>query len=292
MASTLLMTNLQDLTLILREKEHDVYHTSSEDLLLFITTGRILVFNGILKDGDPDKGKILTRISLFWFEKLKGVVPDHHTMANTDKMPKEKAKVIPIEFIVQGYLTGPAWVEYKRTGTMHRMPLPQGMVKSQQLHQPLVTSLMKAEQGTHDENAFLDRAGQLIGSKLYTCIAEIALKLYSTAAKYAYSCGLILTDSSEDEVVLVDKALTPDSLHYFLSINTFFEPLYIPGKPQPALTSQYERDWLVSVGCCKHMESGPGGNSKGWGVNEAIIQGMQGRYSEAEEMLKNESPKA
>ncbi|KAI6156894.1 hypothetical protein BKA82DRAFT_1000397 [Pisolithus tinctorius] len=186
----------------------------------------------------------------------------------------KKAKVIPIEFIVRGHLTGPAWVEYKKTGTMHGMPLPEGMVESQRLHQPLVTLSMKVEQGAHDENVFPDRAGQLIGSKLYTHVTDIALKLYSTAAEYAYSHGLILADTSEDEVILVDEALTLDS------------------SPSTSFDNQYVRDWLVSVGYHKHLESGPGGNSEGWGVDEAIIQGTQGRYSEAEEMLKNESPKA
>ncbi|KAI6153922.1 hypothetical protein BKA82DRAFT_4095368 [Pisolithus tinctorius] len=315
MPSALLTTDLQDLTLISKGKVRDVYHTSSEDLLLFVATDRISVFDVILKDGIPDKGKILTRISLFWFEKLKGIVPNHLVTADIDEMPEEvrkykdqldgrsmlvkKAKVIPIEFIVRGYLTGSAWAEYKKTGTMHGMPLPEGMVESQRLPQPLVTPSTKAEQGAHDENISPDRAGQLIGSKLYTRVADIALKLYSTAAEYAYSRGLILADTkfefglipsttgtSEDEVILVDEVLTPDSSRYW--------PLdqYVPGKPQPSFDKQYVRDWLVSVGYRKGLESGPEGNGEGWGIDEAVIQGTQRRYSEAEEMLKNESPEA
>ncbi|KAI6039482.1 hypothetical protein EDC04DRAFT_2685549 [Pisolithus marmoratus] len=315
MSSALLTTNLQDLALISRGKVRDVYCTSSESLLLLVATDRISVFDVILKNGIPDKGKILTRISLFWFEKLKDGVPNHFVTANIDDMPEEvkeyrdqldgrcmlvkKANVIPIEFIVRGYLTGSAWAEYKKSGTMHGIPLPDGMVESQQLPQPLVTPSTKAEQGAHDENISPDRAGQLIGSELYSRVAAMSLRLYSTAAEYAYSRGLILADTkfefglipsttgtSEDEVILVDEVLTPDSSRYW--------PLdqYVLGKPQPSFDKQYVRDWLVSVGYRKGLESGPGGNGEGWSVDETVIQGTRRRYLEAEEMLKNECPQA
>lgn len=315
MSSALVTTDLQDLTLVSRGKVRDVYRTSSESLLLFVATDRISVFDVILKDGIPDKGKILTRISLFWFERLKDIVPNHLVTADIDEMPEEvrkyrdqldgrsmlvkKAKVIPIEFIVRGYLTGSAWAEYMKTGTMHGMPLPDGMIESQRLPQPSVTPSTKAEQGAHDENISPDRAGQLIGSELYSDVAALALRLYSTAAEYAYSHGLILadtkfefglipstSDASKDEVILVDEVLTPDSSRYW--------PLdqYVPGKPQPSFDKQYVRDWLVSVGYRKGLESGPGGNGEGWGVDETVIQGTRKRYLEAEAMLKNERAEA
>ncbi|KAI6047953.1 hypothetical protein EDC04DRAFT_2620690, partial [Pisolithus marmoratus] len=253
--------------------------------------------------GIPDKGKILTRISLFWFEKLKDIVPNHLVTADIDEMPEEvrehRNQLDGPLYALRGYLTGSAWVEYKKSGTMHGMPLPDGMVESQQLPQPLVTPSTKAEQGAHDENISPDRAGQLIGSELFSRIAAISLRLYSTAAEYAYSCGLILADTkfefglipsttgvSEDEIILVDEVLTPDSSRYW--------PLdqYAPGKPQPSFDKQYVRDWLVSVGYRKGLESGPGGNGEGWGVDETVIQGTRRRYLEAEEMLKNGSPQA
>ncbi|KAG6334959.1 hypothetical protein ID866_4138 [Astraeus odoratus] len=206
----------------------------------------------------------------------------------------KKARVLPIEFIVRGYLTGSAWAEYKKSGTMHGLPLPEGMIESQQLSQPLVTPSTKAEQGAHDENISPEQAGELIGSELYSRVADISLKLYTTAAEYAFSRGLILADTkfefglipsasdpSKEEVILIDEVLTPDSSRYW--------PLdqYAPGKPQPSFDKQYVRNSLVSAGYRKGWESGPEGNGEGWDIDEAVVRGTQERYREAEEILRN-----
>ncbi|KAF8560013.1 phosphoribosylaminoimidazole-succinocarboxamide synthase [Imleria badia] len=307
MASALLTTNLPDLTLVSRGKVRDIYTTSSDDRLLFVATDRISVYDVILKNGIPDKGKLLTSISLFWFRKLQYIVPNHLITADIDEMPEEvkqykdqlegrtmfvkNAKVIPIEAIVRGYLTGSAWGEYKESGTMHGIRLREGMVESEKLDEPVVTPSTKAEQGAHDENISPDKAAQLIGEELYARITGIALDLYMTAAAHALSCGLILADTKfefglvpssngSEELILVDEVLTPDSSRYW--------PLagYSPGKPQPSFDKQYVRDQLTAAGYQKGFETGPNGNGEGWGISETIIMETQAKYRAAKEMLE------
>jgi len=310
MASALLTTNLPGLTLISRGKVRDIYTTSSEDRLLFVATDRISVYDVILKNGIPEKGKLLTSISLFWFQKLQHIVPNHLITVDVDEMPEEvkhyrdqlegrtmlvkKAKVIPMEAIVRGYLTGSAWREYKTSGTMHGIRLREGMVESEKLDEPVVTPSTKAEQGAHDENISPEKAARLIGEELYTRIAGIALDLYKTAATHALSCGLILADTKfefglvpspngSEELILVDEVLTPDSSRYW--------PLagYSPGKPQPSFDKQYVRDHLTAAGYQKGFESGPNGNGEGWAISETTIAETQAKYTAAKEMLERSS---
>ncbi|KAH0838003.1 phosphoribosylaminoimidazole-succinocarboxamide synthase [Lanmaoa asiatica] len=327
MASTLLTTNLPDLTLVSRGKVRDIYATSSEDRLLFIATDRISVYDVVLKNGIPEKGKLLTSISLFWFRKLQHIVPNHFITVDIDEMPEEvkqyrdqleertmlvkKAKVIPIEAIVRGYLTGSAWVEYKKSGTMHGIRLRESMVESEKFDEPIVTPSTKAEQGAHDENISPEKgiwvslvtagvslmptlAAQLIGEELYERIVGIALDLYNTAVAYALSCGLILADTKfefglvpssngPEELILVDEVLTPDSSRYW--------PLagYSPGKPQPSFDKQYVRDYLTAAGYQKGFETGPNGNGEGWSINEIVIAETQRKYRAAKEILEHSS---
>lgn len=310
MTSALLSTNFPDLTLLSRGKVRDIYTTSSENCLLFVATDRISVYDVILKDGIPDKGKLLTSISLFWFRRLEHIVPNHLITVDIDEMPEEvrqyrdqlegrtmlvkRANVIPIEAIVRGYLTGSAWAEYKKSGTMHGITLREGMVESEKLGEPVVTPSTKAEEGTHDENITPEQAARLIGENLYTRIAGIALDLYKTAAAHALTCGLILADTKfefglvpspngPEELILVDEVLTPDSSRYW--------PLdgYTPGNPQPSFDKQYVRDYLTAVGYQKGFESGPNGNGEGWGISETVIVGTQMKYRAAKEMLEHSS---
>jgi len=162
-----------------------------------------------LDKGIPEKGKLLTNISLFWFKKLAHIIPNHFVTANIDEMPEEvrqykdqldgramlvkKAEVIPLEAIVRGYLAGSAWSEYKKSGTVHGIPLPEGLVEGQKLPQALFTPSTKAEQGSHDENISPEQAANLIGQELYDKVSEASLKLYTTAADYAYSRGVIFS---------------------------------------------------------------------------------------------------
>lgn len=307
--AALLQTNLPDLQLLSRGKVRDVYATSSPDHLLFVATDRISVYDIILNSGIPDKGKLLTSISLFWFEKLKHIIPNHLVTVNIDEMPNEvqqyreqlegrtmlvrKAKIVPIEAIVRGYITGSAWAEYQKSQTVCGIPIPEKMVESQKFPTPIFTPSTKAEQGAHDENISPEKAVQLIGQDLFGRIQAASLQLYTAAAEYAESCGLILADTKfefglipstsvgQDELILVDEVLTPDSSRYWP------RDQYEPGKGQPSFDKQYVRNALTAAGYRKGLESGPNGNGEGWGINDTVIEGTRKRYKEAEQMLKS-----
>ncbi|KAJ3823882.1 phosphoribosylaminoimidazole-succinocarboxamide synthase [Lentinula raphanica] len=307
--AALIDTNLPDLSLLSRGKVRDVYSTSSPEHLLFVATDRISAYDVILRNGIPGKGRLLTQISLFWFSKLRHIIPNHFVTANIDEMPEEvkkykvqldgramlvrKARVVPLEAIVRGYLTGSAWSEYKKSGTVHGIPLPAGLLESQKLPEPLFTPSTKAEQGAHDENISPEQASKLVGDSLYAQISGAALKLYNEAAAYAHSKGVILADtkfefglvpsttgSKEETLILVDELLTPDSSRYW--------PLegYEVGKSQPSFDKQYLRDWLVEAGFRKGLESGrEGEEGQGWTIEDSVVEGTQKRYEEAVKLL-------
>ncbi|KAK0487424.1 hypothetical protein IW261DRAFT_1558505 [Armillaria novae-zelandiae] len=292
--SALINSDLPGLTLISKGKVRDIYSTSSADHLLFVATDRISAYDVILKNGIPDKGKLLTRISLFWFGKLSHSIPNHFVTGDIDEMPEElapfkdqlegramlvkKAKVIPLEAIVRGYLTGSAWSEYKKSGTVHGISLPPDLVESQKIAEPLFTPSTKAEQ-----------ASTLIGESLYNQISQAAIKLYTEAAAYAHSKGIILADtkfefglvpgpSGEDTLILIDELLTPDSSRYW--------PLegYKAGGPQPSFDKQYLRDWLVGAGFRKGLEEGKV-KGEGWTIEEGVVEGTRKRYTEVVDLL-------
>ncbi|KAF8159874.1 phosphoribosylaminoimidazole-succinocarboxamide synthase [Crassisporium funariophilum] len=305
-------SDLPDLTLISKGKVRDIYSTSSPNHLLFVASDRISAYDVVLKNGIPDKGKLLTKISLFWFDKLGHIIPNHFVTADVDEMPEEvrkykdqldgramlvrKAEVVPLEAIVRGYLAGSAWSEYKQNGTAHGITMPEGMIEGQKLPKPFFTPSTKAEQGAHDENISPEQgsrdvtAARLIGQELFDKISTAALKLYTEAADYAHSRGVILADTkfefglvssgSDKELILIDELLTPDSSRYW--------PLegYSPGGAQPSFDKQYLRDWLVSAGFRKGLESGPEGKEgQGWIIDESIVNGTRERYAEAVELL-------
>ncbi|KAI0092754.1 hypothetical protein BDY19DRAFT_983340 [Irpex rosettiformis] len=309
--SALLDSNLPALKLISKGKVRDIYATSSPDHLLFVASDRISAYDVILRNGVPDKGKILTKISLFWFNKLKHVLPTHFVTANIDEMPEEvkqykdqlegrtmlvkKAKVIPLEAIVRGYLTGSGWAEYKKSGTVHGIPLPEGLIESQKLPEPLFTPSTKADQGQHDENISPERAAQLIGQDLYNEVSSKAVRLYTEASEFAATRGLILADTKfefglitspatgKEEVILIDELLTPDSSRYWPASS------YAPGGSQPSFDKQYLRDWLTSSGFRKGLESGPeGSEGQGWTMIDSVVEGTRKRYAEAYSLLTGE----
>ncbi|KAI0793845.1 SAICAR synthetase [Fomes fomentarius] len=303
-------SNLSDLELLSRGKVRDIYATSDPNLLLFVASDRISAYDVILRNGVPDKGKVLTKISLFWFEKLKHVIPTHFVTAEVDEMPDEvrkykdalegramlvkKAQVIPLEAIVRGYITGSGWSEYTKSGNVHGIPLPAGLVESQKLPEPLFTPSTKAEQGQHDENISPTKAAELIGAELCAKVEKAALQLYKEAADYALTRGLILADtkfefglvpsaSGGEELILVDEALTPDSSRYWPAAE------YKPGGSQPSFDKQYLRDWLTETGFRKGLESGPEGREgEGWVMEESVVEGTRKRYLEALELLTGE----
>jgi len=299
MGSALIDSNVPQLKLLSKGKVRDIYATSSSEHLLFVASDRISAYDVILKNGILDKGRVLTELSLFWFDKLKDIIPNHVVTSRIEEMPEEvhqhkeqlegrsnlvkKANVIPLEAIVRGYITGSAWAEYKKSRTMHGIPLPDGLLESQKLPAPIFTPSTKADQGAHDENISPEQAATLIGQELYDKISSVAVRLYTAAAEYAATRGLIVADTKfefgliDGELILIDEALTPDSSRYW--------PLegYVPGRSQPSFDKQYLRDWLMSQGFRKGLENGPDG--EGWTMSEEVVRETRKRYLSARDLL-------
>ncbi|KAI5895223.1 phosphoribosylaminoimidazole-succinocarboxamide synthase [Schizophyllum commune H4-8] len=304
----LVHSDLPDLPLVSKGKVRDIYALPpSPEHLLFVASDRISAYDVILNNGIPAKGKLLTQISLFWFRKLAHIIPNHFVTADVDAMPEgvrkykdqldgramlvKKAKVVPLEAIVRGYISGSAWAEYKKSGTVHGMPAPPGLVESQKFPEPIFTPSTKADQGAHDENISAEQAAKLVGQDLYDRISRAAIALYKTAADYAATRGVILADTKfefglipgadgKDELILVDELLTPDSSRYWPADS------YNPGGPQPSFDKQYLRDWLVSKGFEKGLESGPPGQEgQGWTIDEDVVEGTKKRYEEVVRLL-------
>ncbi|QRV76716.1 phosphoribosylaminoimidazole-succinocarboxamide synthase [Ceratobasidium sp. AG-Ba] len=299
---------LPDLTLVSQGKVRDIYSTSDPNALLFVATDRISAYDVILKNGVPGKGVILSQLALFWFKRLEHIIPNHLITDDVEQMPPEvrkhkgvlegrtmlvkKAKVIPLEAIVRGYITGSAWSEYKRSGTVHGIRVPEGLVESEKLPTPLFTPSTKAEQGQHDENIHPDRAAEIIGKELSEKISSVAIRLYKEAADYAASRGVILADTKfefglietegkEPDLILIDEVLTPDSSRYWPAAG------YKPGQSQPSFDKQYLRDWLTAEGFKKGLEAGK--DSQGWTMAEDVVQGTRKRYQEAWDLLTSNS---
>ncbi|KAF8609354.1 SAICAR synthetase [Ceratobasidium sp. AG-I] len=295
---------LPELTLVSRGKVRDIYSTSDPNALLFVATDRISAYDVILRNGIPGKGVILSQLALFWFKRLEGIIPNHLITDDVSQMPPEvrkykdvldgrtmlvrKAKVIPLEAIVRGYITGSAWSEYKRSGTIHGIRVPEGLVESQKLPEPLFTPSTKAEQGQHDENIHPDRATEIVGKELCDQIASVAVRIYKEAADYAASRGVILADTKlefglvevpgqESQLILIDEVLTPDSSRYWPADG------YKPGQSQPSFDKQYLRDWLTAEGFKKGLEEGKDG--QGWSMIEEVVEGTRKRYQEAWDLL-------
>jgi phosphoribosylaminoimidazole-succinocarboxamide synthase len=302
----LITTKLPGLKLLSRGKVRDIYETSQSDKLLFVATDRISAYDVILNNGIPGKGNILTDLSLFWFNELQDVIPNHliTTEFRHEEMPNEirpfkevlegrtmlvkKAEVVPIEAIVRGYLTGSAWVEYKDKGTIHGITVKAGMVESEKLSEPLFTPSTKAEQGAHDENIHPDKAAELIGQEKLDEIARVSVELYRRAASIAEERGVILADTKfefgtieDNQLILIDEVLTPDSSRYWPKSQ------YSPGRSQPSFDKQYLRDWLVKEGFKKGLEKGKDG-AGGWTIPDEVVEGTMSRYNEVLKLLKRE----
>jgi phosphoribosylaminoimidazole-succinocarboxamide synthase len=245
-----------------RGKVRDIYDLG--DSLLLVATDRISAFDVVLPDSIPHKGEVLTKLSLYWFELLSGVVPNHLISADVADLPERfvphadwlagrfmlvrKAKVFPVECIVRGYLAGSGWAEYERSGTVCGMPLPPGLVESSRLPQPMFTPSTKAETGTHDENLSVHRMFDIVGEEHGSALQEAAVSLYSAARDHAAKRGIIIADTKfefgliDGVVTLVDEVLTPDSSRFWPASS------YEPGRGQPSFDKQYVRDWLVASG--------------------------------------------
>jgi phosphoribosylaminoimidazole-succinocarboxamide synthase len=259
-------------------KVREIYALDDERLLL-VASDRISTFDVVLGTPIPDKGRVLTGLSAFWFARTREIVPNHLLELRPDgrTMVCQKLEMLPIECVVRGYLAGSGWRDYQETGTVCGHRLPEGLRESERLPQPIFTPATKATEG-HDENIDEERAAELCGEELYRQAKEAALGLYLFAAEHAEARGIIVADtkfelgvSSEGTLVLGDEALTPDSSRFW--------PVdeYEPGRAQPSFDKQYVRDWCEAAGWDK---TPPGPN-----LPDELVAGTRARYVDAFERL-------
>jgi phosphoribosylaminoimidazole-succinocarboxamide synthase len=261
MMGTLIKTDIPGLKLKGRGKVRDIYDLGDE--MLIIATDRISTFDVVLPTPIPGKGEILTKMSRFWFDRTKHIVPNQmsdKTLADVVKdkgwvekigeraMVVKKARPLPVEAIVRGYISGSGWNEYRKQGTVCGTRLPKGLLESSKLPEPIFTPSTKAEIGSHDENITFENVVDLVGKDPAHRIRDISIRIYDESAAYAKERGIIIADTKfefgmlGEEIILIDEVLTPDSSRFW--------PMdgYTPGKPQPSFDKQYVRDWLVSSG--------------------------------------------
>ena len=261
-AATILQTSLSDLKLHRRGKVRDVYDVD-DDSLLIVATDRISAFDCILPTPIERKGEVLTALSEFWFEKLGHVVANHLIESDVNAMPPSvqrhaqtlagrsmlvrRAKVFPVECVVRGYLVGSGWKDYVRTGSVCGHKLPEGLVESAKLPEPIFTPSTKAEEG-HDENITEDQVRELIGDEQTALLRDTSLRLFSEAHDYARQRGIIIADTKFEfgfdkngELLLVDEVLTPDSSRFWPADE------YKPGRSQPSFDKQFVRDYLETL---------------------------------------------
>jgi phosphoribosylaminoimidazole-succinocarboxamide synthase len=258
---TLIATEFEDLQLYTRGKVRDLY--SVGDLLLLVATDRISAFDYVLPTGIPGKGRVLTQISLFWFDYLGDLVPNHLVTADVEQYPAQlrpheselrgrsmlvnRARMFPAECVVRGYLSGSGWKDYKRTGKICGISLPSGLRESERLPEPIFTPASKSAGGEHDENISFDQMVARVGGENAEQLRGLSLAIYAKAADYALQRGLILADTKFEfgvtgkGIVLADEVLTPDSSRYWPSEG------YQPGGPQPSFDKQFVRDYLESI---------------------------------------------
>jgi phosphoribosylaminoimidazole-succinocarboxamide synthase len=256
----LLQTDLVGLTLHRRGKVRDVYEIGGD--LLIVATDRISAFDYVLGSGIPDKGKVLTQLSGFWFERVDDLVPHHLISMEADQFPAaarahadqlrgrtmlvRRTEPIPIECVARGYLSGSGWKEYQQTGCVCGVELPRGLRESDRLPEPIFTPATKADTG-HDINISEGEAGRLIGEDLIAKLKALTLEIYSRGVEHAESKGIIIADTKfefglvNDQVVLIDEVLTPDSSRFWP------RDQYEPGHGQPSFDKQFVRDYLEEI---------------------------------------------
>jgi phosphoribosylaminoimidazole-succinocarboxamide synthase len=294
--AVLLNTDLP-LPLFIRGKVRDTYDLGN--LLLIVATDRISAFDSVLPCGIPDKGLVLNQLSIFWFRQTANLVPNHLLEAVGDvhcldsyllaedrfpypsylagrSMVVKKAKRIPVECVVRGYLSGSAWAEYQQHGTISGFSLPKGLKQSQELPQPLFTPTTKAETG-HDQSLTMDEIKKLVGKALAEEMKEKSLAVYGYGREYAQARGIIIADTKlefgldNDSLILIDELLTPDSSRFWDA------ELYKVGQPQPSYDKQPVRDWLVQSGWNKEPPAPT--------LPTEVIEATTKRYEQAYERL-------
>ncbi len=294
MTETLRITHFPDIELFKRGKVRDVYDL--KDKLLVVSTDRISCFDVVLPTGIPRKGEVLTKLSLFWFEYTKDIVPNHLITAEVNDYPAElskykdilkgrsmlvrKAKPIPVECIVRGYLSGSGWKEYQQSQSICGIKLPPGLKESDKLPEPIFTPSTKEDVG-HDINVSQDYVEQELGKEITVQLKELSLALYSKASEFAESKGIIIADTKfefglyQNKSILIDEVLTPDSSRFWP------KDRYQPGQAQPSFDKQFVRDYLETLDWNK---TAPGPE-----LPEEIVLKTSEKYLQAFEMLTGEA---
>jgi phosphoribosylaminoimidazole-succinocarboxamide synthase len=280
-------TAVADLKLHSSGKVREIYDLDGD--LLMVASDRISAYDVVLPDPIPDKGRVLTQMSIFWFETTEGIVPNHFL---SEDVPEEvagrairvrKLDMYPVECVVRGYLSGSGWREYRDSGTVCGIELPEGLRESDKLPEPIFTPATKAEQGDHDENVSFERAAEIVGDHaLMEELRRVSIELYRHAADHAAERGIILADTKFElgaspgaEIVLADEVLTPDSSRFWPADK------YEPGRGQPSFDKQYVRDWLDESGW-DHSPPAPN-------LPDEVIQNTRGKYVEAYERITGRS---
>ena len=291
----LLHTDFPSLKLYAKGKVRDIYEVG--EFLLLVSTDRLSAFDVIMNQGIPYKGMVLTKISEFWFNYTKDIISNHFITTDVSKYPSEckpyadtlknrsmlikKAKVVPIECIVRGYISGSGWKDYKNTGAISGISLPKGLQESEKFKDPIFTPSTKAEIGEHDENISAEEAMQIVDKNTFNKVKEATINIYKKASDYALTKGIIIADTKfefgkvDSEVILVDEVLTPDSSRFW--------PLdkYEKGRGQESYDKQFVRDYLLSINFNKQPPPPP--------LPEDIIKKTSEKYLDIYKKLTGES---
>lgn len=267
-------------------KVRDLYVNDVGEILL-VASDRISAYDWIMPTPIPDKGRLLTELSLFWFEKLRDVVPNHVLSTEVPVEVKGRAiickplEIFPVECVARGYLTGSGWQEYQQERQVCGISLPAGLLDGSELPKPIFTPATKAEVGEHDQNISFEVSQKIVGAQIAAELRELTLTLYSTARDYARSRGIIIADTkfefgldSDGQITLADEALTPDSSRFWPATG------WQPGGAQPSYDKQYLRDWLTNIGWDRQSPPPP--------LPDEVVAKTRARYCEAYAALTGE----
>jgi phosphoribosylaminoimidazole-succinocarboxamide synthase len=294
-AKVILQTNYTNLKKVKQGKVRDIYDVG--EYYLIVSTDRLSAFDVIMNQGIPYKGKVLNKISEFWFNFTKDIFPNHLITTDTTKYPEickiyeeelkgrsmlvKKTEIIPIESIVRGYISGSGWIDYQKTGMTSGIKLPKNLKESDKLPEPIFTPSTKAEIGIHDENISLEEAEKITDKESIKIIKDAALKIYRTASEYALTKGIIIADTKmefgffKNDIILADEVLTPDSSRFWP------KEKYVPGRSQESYDKQFVRDYLISINFNRQPPPPH--------LPEDIIEKTSGKYLEALYCLTGES---
>jgi phosphoribosylaminoimidazole-succinocarboxamide synthase len=293
MSEALLTTSIPSGNLVSRGKVRDIY--AADEGLVLVATDRISAFDSVLSPGIPGRGEILTRLSTFWFRRFADRVPNHLLATELVDFPEpfknhpelagravlaQRLEPVPVECVARGYLAGSGWKEYRATGAVCGIELPQGLTESAKLPEPIFTPATKATDG-HDENIGFDRMVEIVGERTATRLRDLTLELYTAAADYARDRGILIADTKfefgfdkDGTIIWMDEALTPDSSRFWPADD------YQAGRPQASFDKQYVRDWLEASGWDKEPPAPT--------LPPEVVEGTLSRYLEAYRSLTGE----